>query len=408
MIKKPKLIILTNTYPGIPSKQEMWLNEELKQTHQNYSQIIVVPNEDMKEQLAIPGQNSKYLEITNKKDIKLGLADWIGILCIAISDILVLLKKGVFIRELRYNISLIKQMFQTSKFILEKINIEHSEKTIIYSYWADNLATCGSIIKKMRPDLIHVTRAHSYEIYEEQTKYGYIPFRMVQLNFLDKIYTDSYKGYLHLIHKHPKHAELIECSYVGVDDLGMNPFPKNTDKIDVVSCSYVRGQKRLHLFPEVLKHVKNKVTWHLIGEGPDLPQVKELCSKLPQNIEVKFLGYLDANGVIEYFRNVPLNLFISVSSIEGLPVSLIEAISFGIPILSTDVGGCNEICKEETGILIPKEFNPVQVAKQIDDFVNSNKNTSEFRKQVRKFWNENFNSKLNYAKFSNKICSIKI
>lgn len=406
MTEKPNLIILTTTFPGVPSKQEMWLLEELIQTHQNYNSIRVVPSSEANEYATIPGQNSAHINLKNKSQEQIGFRDLLSIISIVLSDFWIMLAKGALLKEFRYNLSLIKQMVQTSKYVLKHCDDLTAKKTIVYSYWADNLATCGAIMKKMRPDLIHVTRAHSYEIYEEQTKYGYIPFRKFQLRYLNKIYTDSFKGYLYLKEKHPSYANSLQCSYVGVDDCGLNPLPNVSESLQIVSCSYVRGQKRLHLFPPVLMNVKTPVLWHLIGEGPDLPEVKALCAKLPPHIQVKYVGYLSAEEVTAYYKNTPLNLFISVSSIEGLPVSLIEAVSFGIPILSTDVGGCNEICKEETGILIPKEFDAVKVAAQIDEFARSQKNTMAFRNGVRKFWSENFNSRTNYTKFSETICSL--
>ena len=52
---------------------------------------------------------------------------------------------------------------------------------------------------------------------------------------------------------------------------------------------------------------------------------------------------------------------------------MMEAQSFGIPIMSTDVGGCNEICNENTGFLIPKDFTAIDAANKIQEFKNSKK-----------------------------------
>jgi glycosyltransferase involved in cell wall biosynthesis len=68
-------------------------------------------------------------------------------------------------------------------------------------------------------------------------------------------------------------------------------------------------------------------------------------------------------------------------------------------LLSTDVGGCKEIVTEETGILIPLETEMKEVAQIIKAFKNSPKNTLEFRKGVRKFWEENFDAEKNYGVF---------
>jgi glycosyltransferase involved in cell wall biosynthesis len=107
--------------------------------------------------------------------------------------------------------------------------------------------------------------------------------------------------------------------------------------------------------------------------------------------------------IIKFYQNNSVNLFISLSEAEGIPVSIMEAISFGIPILSTDVGGCKEIVAEETGILIPLETEMNEVANIITEFKDSFKNTNEFRKGVRKFWEEHFDAEKNYKSLFKQI-----
>ncbi|MGZ3884782.1 MAG: glycosyltransferase [Bacteroidia bacterium] len=404
-MSKPNLIILTNSFPGVPSTQEIWLLEELTQTHQNYNNIIIVPFSKSTTYLELPG-NCSRLDVDPARFSSFSAGDLLKVAGIVSTELPQLMGTGVLLKESRYNLSLIKNLYLTAKLILDECKDLTSQKTLVYAYWADNLATCAAIMQSMNPNVTHVTRAHSYEIYEEQTKYGYIPFRSYQLKHVDKIYKDSKKGYEHLLAKHPKHATRLECSYVGVNDHGTNPLPEDKSKLHIVTCSFAREQKRLYLLPEILQHIQLPVTWHLIGEGPDIPKVRQLCEKLPSNIEIKFIGYLSNEAIIDYYKTIPLNLFVSVSSIEGLPVSLIEAISFGLPILSTDVGGCNEICNEQTGILIQKTFDPKDVAKQIRDFNTSPMNTDGFRKGVRLFWKEHFDSAKNYHNFSKKIIAL--
>jgi len=92
-----------------------------------------------------------------------------------------------------------------------------------------------------------------------------------------------------------------------------------------------------------------------------------------------------------------------LSSSEGLPVSMMEAQSYGIPIMSTNVGGCNEICNDETGFLIKPDFEPTDVSDKIKDFSYSYKNTNEFHQKCRQYWEMNFNAELNYNEFMKLI-----
>ena len=85
---------------------------------------------------------------------------------------------------------------------------------------------------------------------------------------------------------------------------------------------------------------------------------------------------------------------------------MIEAISHGIPLMSTDVGGCNEICNEFTGFLIPKNIDYSKIGNKIKEFKNSEKNTLSFRFGCRRFWQKNFDADKNYNDFSNKLMTL--
>jgi len=68
---------------------------------------------------------------------------------------------------------------------------------------------------------------------------------------------------------------------------------------------------------------------------------------------VKFLGLLDSNDVVECMQLS--DWFVNPSHSEGLPRSVLEAASAGLPIVASDVGGTKEIIEHEKSGLI---FNP--------------------------------------------------
>jgi len=54
---------------------------------------------------------------------------------------------------------------------------------------------------------------------------------------------------------------------------------------------------------------------------------------------------LPHNDVLNYYASNPVDVFINTSSSEGLPVSIMEAMSFGIPVIATNVGGTGHCYK---------------------------------------------------------------
>ena len=161
------------------------------------------------------------------------------------------------------------------------------------------------------------------------------------------------------------------------------------------------------MIPEILQHLNFAVKWiHLGDENLNaLDPTKERYLKNKKSllafpkITAEFPGNLSNDQIFEFCQTTPVNLFISVSETEGLPVSIMEAISFGIPVMATDVGGCAEIACEQTGSILPKKFNCNDVAKQITEFKESSKNSEFFRKGVRLFWEQHFEVTANYTQF---------
>jgi glycosyltransferase involved in cell wall biosynthesis len=86
------------------------------------------------------------------------------------------------------------------------------------------------------------------------------------------------------------------------------------------------------------------------GEGPERLSLERLAEKLGVAERVQFLG--TRTDVADLLRGC--TLFVLPSLAEGLPVSVIEAMAAGRPVVATDIGGTNEIVVHgETGLLVP-------------------------------------------------------
>lgn len=60
---------------------------------------------------------------------------------------------------------------------------------------------------------------------------------------------------------------------------------------------------------------------------------KSLC------FDVELTVLLGNQLVYDFYRNNDVDVFVNLSESEGIPVSIIETISFGVPVVATDVGG---------------------------------------------------------------------
>jgi L-malate glycosyltransferase len=88
----------------------------------------------------------------------------------------------------------------------------------------------------------------------------------------------------------------------------------------------------------------------LVGEGPERPALEELVRQRGLAEHVRFLGL--RRDIPRLLAAADLCLLTSVS--EGIPLTLIEAMAAGLPVVATGVGGVGEVVADgETGLLAP-------------------------------------------------------
>ncbi len=110
----------------------------------------------------------------------------------------------------------------------------------------------------------------------------------------------------------------------------------------------------LKALPDILK-VFPETTLMLIGDGPLRRELEDMAEDLNVKSALHFVGFADHESVAEYLAEA--DLFILPSLSEGLPLAVLEAMSTGLPVVATAVGGVSELVvtesPEATGLLVP-------------------------------------------------------
>ena len=103
---------------------------------------------------------------------------------------------------------------------------------------------------------------------------------------------------------------------------------------------------------------------------------------------------------MNFYKKRPVDCFITTSSTEGVPVSIMEAMSYGIPIIGTDVGGVKETI-DENGILISANPSVKEISEAIESIYNDN-NYAKLHKRDASYriWSSLYNSDYNEKKFA--------
>lgn len=108
----------------------------------------------------------------------------------------------------------------------------------------------------------------------------------------------------------------------------------------------------------------------LAGDGPLLPDLKAEALRLGLDHRVVFLGHLARPDLLEKYvrREVHLVVLPSVDrgggEHEGVPVSLMEAMAYGVPVLSTRTGSIPELLPDELGLTVPQR-DPHAIAEAV-------------------------------------------
>lgn len=290
-----------------------------------------------------------------------------------------------------------------------------TSRCIVYTFWLDASAMGVGLAKQSFPRTALVSRAHGNDLYEdeEHQRHAYIPCRPQSLKTLDRLFPDSDMGSRYVAGRYPWFASLCETARLGVTDPGFVTSCSNDGVLRIVSCSFVMPLKRVDLILKGIQRAarlrpNQQFEWHHFGTGPLKLTIENNALKmLPDNVKSYFPGYSTVEHLMQYYRSHPVDLFINVSESEGTPVSIMEAISCGIPVMATAVGGNPEIVSEHNGRLLSPNPTPDEIAEAILSILDNPDLAIEKRKGSRQVWQEKYNASKNFQAFADRLKAIR-
>lgn len=279
------------------------------------------------------------------------------------------------------------------------------ENITVLSTWFAASAFTAARIKEAIPSIKAVSLAHSYEIlsirnpYVKYMHYTYKHNRLDGVFFISHIIREMYFDGIGGLPEELKQKTFV--SYLGSikESNRINTIKSGT--FNIVTCSRLVPLKRIDLLMDAIADWDIcPIKWTHLGDGPLFTTIreraKELCEK-SQLVNIEFTGRVSNEKVKRFYAENPVDLFVNLSEIEGLPISIMEAISYGIPVLATDVGGTREIVVPETGFLISPNVTKEVVRKSLVDYLNqSDSRKYSLRESAYQYWNKHFNASKNF------------
>ena len=421
-MRNSKLVLLmfTATYPYDAGAEQTFIGGELPYLVKQFDIVILIPKKCA----------GKRLDILDEVDIEEGLSDYIK-KSTSLGVIYKALTSRFFYRDILHRPIILLHLSMLSRLIrfvgdatltgewlkgwLERKGIEIGN-TVFYTFWFDQLAMGVGLVKELFPELKLVSRAHGYDVYEERYNPPYWPCRSAALKTVDALFLVSNSGADYLRKRYPAFSTRIQVAFLGVPDSGFITRPSSDGIFRIASCSIVRPIKRVELLLDGIvcaarQRPHQEFEWYHFGVGEEvwmLENLKQYADKiLPPNVHAFFPGYTTQQALMEFYKANPFDVFYNVSVSEGIPVSSMEAISCGIPIVATAVGGNCEIVTDENGILLSPNPSPNEIADSIYKFIDFPEIAEKKRARSFALWQDKFNADINFNAFARSLISIR-
>ena len=413
---KPKtLILLCDNYPL--SAREFFIDDEMRVIAPKYDKVLIYTAS------ADSGENLNRFVPTNAEIVSFSRQK----LEIGKLKSIFRIFKPMFVAELffalrslsvKYWLSAIKIMYveihratNLKKDLLglcKAKNLNPSD-CVFYSYWHDYKALALAILRKDDLSIKCVARAHGWDNFADRHTPPYLPFKSFIINNLSQTYSISDAGKIYFEqYLNSKLDDQVTVSRLGKFNNRQPYMDKPSDSVLICSCSNLIPVKRVDKIIEVISHLQTKnIRWVHFGDGPLRAELEAMAASKLQNVEFEFCGIVANDKILDFYAKNPVDLFINLSDSEGIPVSIMEALSAGIPVVATDVGGTAEAVNNKNGFLIPADFNSADVAQTITNYLNLNSaQQQQYRQNAYAFWKENFEAGKNYEEFAEMLFSL--
>ncbi|WP_299461657.1 glycosyltransferase [uncultured Gimesia sp.] len=177
-------------------------------------------------------------------------------------------------------------------------------------------------------------------------------------------------------------------------------FTGPADAMTAITVSRLSPEKDLMTMLEAVKIVVNTIPHFrlmIVGNGPERERLEQKSAALQLESHLQFLG--ERNDIPQLLSQA--GFYVSSSLTEGISLTLLEAMSVGLPVVTTSVGGNPEIVQEpNTGLLVPSA-NPAKLAAAIIQMCDQQADWQQMGQQARARVEQHFNIRSMIKEYEN-------
>lgn len=287
---------------------------------------------------------------------------------------------------------------------------------VYYSYW--NFWKCYAVtrdIHKYQGSRV-ISRIHGYDLYDVRMPSGYQPFKNSMDMKLDRLIFISEMGKEYYLHRHGKKDSDKYGLYLlgterGVEEKRVRDhYGDHNDGLLIVSCSRIDDVKRVERIVEALSYITDfRILWVHFGAGNLEQKVKDTAARIlddKDNIRYEFKGQVENHEIHDFYKKNMPDLFITASSSEGNPVSVMEAMSYGIPVVAPAICNFPKMING-CGILVDAKCEASDLANAIRRVKGmSPVELGQLRDNAYRCWDRSFNADKNNQRFIKEVLDV--
>ena len=280
----------------------------------------------------------------------------------------------------------------------KNVALVHNHSAMKGSFWRKNIF---SSIARLRgiPVLLHLHGSEMQTFYNNSSAYAKLKISTV-LEKADRVIVLSKSWSEFIAQISPKAKTEILYNYVSLPSRESKSLDDGIPK--VLFLGLLGKRKGVYDLIEVAQRLRenNKKFEFWIGGNGEVDSVSKLLEKNELTSFVKLLGWIDKQAREEYLGKS--DIYILPSYNEGLPMSLLEAMSWQIPVISTNVGGIPELIRDGVDGLIVKPGNIDQIEEALMKLIDSKAERVRLGKNSKSRIESDFSDKVILPKL-NKI-----
>jgi colanic acid/amylovoran biosynthesis glycosyltransferase len=246
---------------------------------------------------------------------------------------------------------------------VKELNLE-----FIHAHWASHTALAAFCIKRLTGISYSIT-AHAHDIYAKRPMLG-VKIHHASMIAAISIYNRELLARLYGPQARRK-IELIRC---GIDTpLFIPQQARKKAHVPLLACIASMEEYKGHSFLiealAILKDRRIAFRSFFVGAGKLRPLIEESIARNKLSAMIRLTGPLPQDKIRRILRMASLyvqpSIITRTGKMEGIPVSIMEALAMELPVVATDISGVHELVEDGvTGILVPQK-DPLALADAI-------------------------------------------